>query len=242
MEAALIHRKPMGIIVDEAHHLAKAASGRRLQDQLDHLKYFENMTGVSHILVGTYEMRPFRMVNAQLACRSIDVHFPRYDATKEDDAQIFQSVLWALQRQLPVEEEPQLAEQYWEFLYARSLGCIGLLKLHLNRALSMALSEGTRTILLSHLQQTAMSEAKVALALRNAIESEAELVETEGADERLLTLMGLREPQKTLLTDATPIDEEQKQTHPRSRGRPGKRSEGRDEIEAVPDGQDQAAG
>ena len=38
--------------------------------------YFENATGASHILVGTYEMRPFRKANAQLACRSVDVHFP----------------------------------------------------------------------------------------------------------------------------------------------------------------------
>src|SRR5260370_3601504 len=161
MEAALIHRKPMGIIVDEAHHLAKAASGRRLQDQLDHLKYFENMTGVSHILVGTYEMRPFRMVNAQLACRSIDVHFPRYDAAKEEDVQLFQSALWALQRQLPVEEEPLLAEQSWEFLYARSIGCIGLLKLHLNRALGLPLSEGAKSLNLRPFQQTALPEASV---------------------------------------------------------------------------------
>ena len=198
MESALLHRQPLAIIVDEAHHLAKASSGRRLQDQLDHLKYFENLTGVSHILVGTYEMRPFRTVNAQLACRSVDVHFPRYDAAKEEDVQLFQSALWALQRQLPVEEEPLLAEQSWEFLYARSIGCIGLLKLHLNRALGLALSEGAKTITLAHLQQTALSEARVTLALRNAIESEAALVEAEGADERLLTLMGLRGPQTPL--------------------------------------------
>jgi len=191
MESALTHRQPLAIIVDEAHHLAKASSGRRLQDQLDHLKYFENLTGVSHILVGTYEMRPFRTVNAQLACRSIDVHFPRYDAAKEEDVQLFQSTLWALQRQLPVEEEPLLAEHSWEFLYTRSIGCIGLLKLHLNRALSLALSEGAKTLTQAHLQQTALSEARVTLALRNAMESEAELGEAEGADERLLTLMGL---------------------------------------------------
>ena len=29
METALLHRKPVAIIVDEAHHLAKAASGRQ---------------------------------------------------------------------------------------------------------------------------------------------------------------------------------------------------------------------
>ena len=243
MESALLHRQPLAIIVDEAHHLAKASSGRRLQDQLDHLKYFENLTGVSHILVGTYEMRPFRTVNAQLACRSVDVHFPRYDAAKEEDVQLFQSALWALQRQLPVEEEPLLAEQSWECLYARSIGCIGLLKLHLNRALGLALSEGAKTITLAHLQQTALSEARVTLALRNAIESEAELVEAEGADERLLALMGLRGPQ-TPLKSSVSAQEEQKsdQPTPRPRKRPGKRSEGRDEIGNVPGEEGQAAG
>ena len=224
MEAALLQRQPLAVIVDEAHHFAKATSGRRLQDQLDHLKYFENVTGVSHILVGTYEMRPFRMVNAQLACRSIDVHFPRYNATNAEDCQIFQSVLWALQRQLPVEEEPLLTEECWEFLYTRSIGCIGLLKLHLNRALSVALAEGARTIQFSHLRQTAMSEARVALALRNAMESETELVEAEGADERLLTLMGLRGKPVSAQPQAA---EERKpdQPAPQLHKRPGQRQQ-----------------
>jgi len=244
MEAALLQRKPIAVIVDEAHHFAKATSGRRLQDQLDHLKYFENLTGVSHILVGTYEMRPFRMVNAQLACRSIDIHFPRYDASKAEDCQVFQSVLWALQRQLPVEEEPLLTQQCWEFLYTRSIGCIGLLKLHLNRALSVALREGARTIRLSHLQQTAMSESRVALALRNAVESEAELVEAEGADERLLTLLGLRAKPASLKPQTSRMEEEQKpdKPAPRSQKRPGQRSEGRDAIFQSLSGEEQVAG
>lgn len=109
-EAAYLERKPLAIIVDEAHHLAESTRGSRLVAQLNHLKNFENTTGVSHILVGTYEMRPFRKVNPQLALRSIDVHFPRYDMTKEQDCLIFKSLLWALQRQLPVEEEPLLAQ------------------------------------------------------------------------------------------------------------------------------------
>ena len=227
MESALLRRKPIAVIVDEAHHLAKATSGRRLQDQLDHLKYFENLTDVSHILVGTYELRPFRTVNAQLACRSTDVHFSRYDAAKEEDAQVFRSVLWALQRQLPVEQEPPLVDQ-WEFLYARSIGCIGLVKLHLNRALSMALTEGARTVTLTHLRKTALPEAKVELALSNALESETELTESVGADERLLTLLGLRGPQPKGVQKK---QEEQKQRAPSEKqGRPGKRGPVRDEI------------
>src|SRR6266568_5313772 len=231
METALIQRKPLAIIADEAHHLAEAARGSRLQSQLNHLKHFENAAGVSHILVGTYEMRPFRKANAQLACRSIDVHFPRYDATIETDAQVFQSVVWALQRQLPVEKEPSLLD-HWEFLYARSIGCIGWLKMHLNRALNLALTEKAKTVTLAHLRRTAPSEMRVELALRNALESEAELTEPDGADERLLTLLGLRgpgtTPQSKAKTDEQPAS-------PLRQDRPGKRSPGRDATGQKPD-------
>jgi AAA domain len=231
METALCERKPLAIIVDEAHHLAEAARGSRLQSQLNHLKHFENATGVSHILVGTYEMRPFRKVNAQLACRSVDVHFSRYDAAIDADAQVFQSIVWALQRQLPVEQEPALVE-HWEFLYARSIGCVGLLKMHLNRALNLALTERTKTVTLPHLRKTALSEARVELALRNALESEAELTESEGADERLLTLLGLRESRtpsqsKAKTDEPLPV--------PKKQDQPGKRSPGRDATGQEPD-------
>jgi AAA domain len=239
METALLQRRPLALIVDEAHHLAKTASGRHLQDQLDHLKYFENLTGVSHLLVGTYELRPFRKINAQLACRSVDIHFPRYDAAKEEEAQAFRSVLWALQRQLPVEQEPQLVDQ-WEFLYARSIGCIGLVKMHLNRALNLALTEKKKMVTLAHLRKTALPEARVELALRNALESETELAEAAGADERLLTLLGLRGPQSNA---PQRTQEEKPQSAPERRGRPGKRGPVRDEIgEATIPDEKQVAG
>src|SRR5712691_9703398 len=238
METALLERKPLAIIADEAHHLAEAARGSRLQSQLNHLKHFENATGVSHILVGTYEMRPFRKINAQLACRSVDVHFPRYDATIDQDAQAFQSVVWALQRQLPVEQEPPLLD-HWEFLYARSIGCIGLLKMHLNRALNLALTEQVKTVTLTHLRKTALPEARVEAALRNALESEAELAESAGADERLLTLLGLRRPRSDT---SQPMQEEKQPSSPNPQGRPGKRGPVRDEIGggAIPDEQEAA--
>jgi len=235
MEEALIQHQPYAVIVDEAHHLAKAASGRTLQDQLDHLKYLENRTGVCHVLVGTYEMRPFRKVNAQLTGRSIDVHFPRYDATKQEDREEFRSVLWALQRQLPVEEEPLLTEQHWEMLYARSIGCIGLLKLHLIRALALALSQEARTLTEAHLRATALPEDRVKEMLSAALSGEADLAEPTGADERLLALLGLRDPETVVKAEETASGT--KQDHPtsslRSRGRrPGNRVPGRDPIGA----------
>jgi hypothetical protein len=236
MEEALLQRKPFALIVDEAHHLAKARSGRRLQDNLDHLKSIENVTGVSHVLVGTYEMRPFRKVNAQLACRSVDVHFPRYDLINEDDCQIFRSVLWALQRQLPIEEEPLLAEHHWEFLYARSIGCIGLLKLHLNRALNLALSEGARTLTETHLRETASSDVRVKHALRTILESEAEVVEAEDADEQLLTLLGRPSPTyPSLAKEAKAVDAQTSAPSTAKSSRVGMRAPGRDPIGFSPD-------
>src|SRR3989454_8221099 len=169
-------------------------------------------------------MRPFRKANAQLACRSVDVHFPRYDAAIDADAQVFQSVVWSLQRQLPVEKEPRLLD-HWEFLYARSIGCIGLLKMHLNRALDLALTEQAKTVTLAHLRKTALSETRVELALRNALESETELTESEGADERLLTLLGLRGPHPAT---SAKTQAEEPSPKPKKPDRPGKRSPGRD--------------
>jgi len=209
VEEAYIQRHPYAVIVDEAQHLAKAASGRTLQAQLDHLKDLENQTGVSHVLVGTYEMRPFRKASAQLAGRSIDVHFPRYDATKQRDREIFRSVLWALQRQMPLREEPLLAEKHWEYLYARSIGCIGRLKMHLNAALNSALIEDANTVTQAHLRANEPGEDRVKLWLSTAIKGEVDLTEREGADERLLELLGLRVAQKPSIQDETTSGEKE---------------------------------
>jgi len=184
-------------------------------------------------------MRPFRKVNPQLALRSVDVHFPRYDMRSEQDCLIFKSILWALQRQLPVEEEPLLAEKHWEFLYARSIGCIGLLKLHLNRALNRALKEGARTVTLEHLRQTAASDVRVKLALRNALESEAEFVEAKDADEQLLALLRkpLSPPSSSVKQGENEQDQVQPSIAPKNRT-PGKRAPGRDLTGAKVDGEE----
>src|SRR3989440_424739 len=232
MEEALIHHYPYAVIVDEAHHLAKAASGRTLQDQLDHLKDLENRTGVCHVLVGTYEMRRFRTVTPQLAGRSVDVHFRRYDAAKKEDRHEVRSVLWALQRPLPLAVEPLLAEQHWEMLSARSIGCIGLLKLHLIRALALALTENGETITEMHLRATAPPEDRVKEMLSAALVGEEDLTEPDGADERLLELLGLRE--KATIPPMESGASETKQDQPASAAsgnrNPGDRNPSRDGL------------
>lgn len=84
-----------------------------------------------------------------------------------------------------------------------------------------------------------MPEARVELALRNALESEADLAEHDGADERLLTLLGMR-------GSRTPnIQEEDKGSTQAKSRRPGKREPGRDltgEGATILSDEEQAAG
>jgi hypothetical protein len=136
-----------------------------------------------------------------------------------------------IQRQLPVEEEPLLAQKHWEFLYARSIGCIGLLKLHLNRALNKALREGACTVTENHLHQTAAPDARIKLALRDALESEAEFVEAKNADEQLLALLRKSAPSLSSSAKQQSLQGEQEQIpSPRipKNQKPGKRAPGRD--------------
>jgi len=190
VEQALHYRQPVAFIIDEAQHLAKMASGRKLQDQLDCIKSIASMTGIVHILVGTYELLAFRNLSAQLSRRSVDIHFPRYRADREEDIRAFKSVLWAFQRHMPFVEEPELL-QHWVFCYERSIGCVGVLKDWLTRALAAALREGATTLTLKHLEKHALSIVQNEKMATEAIEGEAKLTENEGKRTRLLTLLGM---------------------------------------------------
>jgi hypothetical protein len=127
VERALAFRRPAAVLIDEAQHLAKMGTGRRLADQLDVIKSLANRTKTVHVLFGTYELLAFRNLSAQLSRRSIDVHFPRYRLSNPGDAKAFRTVLGTFEQQLPVREPPDLVKE-WEYLYERSVGCVGILK------------------------------------------------------------------------------------------------------------------
>jgi len=99
-EDVLKHRRPAALLIDEAQHLAKMSSGRKLQDQLDSIKSLANMTKIPVVLIGTYELLSFRNLSAQLSRRSVDVHFRRYRADRSEELKAFKNVLWSFQNHL----------------------------------------------------------------------------------------------------------------------------------------------
>ena len=111
VEQALRFRRPAAVMIDEAQHMAKIASGRRLLDQLDVIKSIANQTQTVHVLYGTYDLLAFRNLNGQLSRRSIDVHFPRYRAECAVDRKAFMSVLNSFAQQLPNPRSTRLVER-----------------------------------------------------------------------------------------------------------------------------------
>jgi energy-coupling factor transporter ATP-binding protein EcfA2 len=208
LEQALRYRRPQAVLIDEAQHLTKIASGRKLADQLDCLKSLANLTGCVHVLIGTYELLPFRNLSAQLSRRSTDIHFRRYRADRPEDAEAFQRIIYSFQRHLPLPEEPELWRD-WDYYYTYSVGCAGILKDWFTKTLSAVLEEGGRTITRKHLERHSWPLDQCEKMAQDAVEGESAFGDTTGSARRLQRLLGLGEP-STLIgatrTSVTNID------------------------------------
>src|SRR5215831_2424817 len=227
VEQALRFRRPAAVMIDEAQHIAKIASGRRLLDQLDVIKSIANQTQTVHVLYGTYDLLAFRNLNGQLSRRSVDVHFPRYRAESASDRKAFISVLNSFAQQLPIADPPDLARD-WEFLYERSIGCVGVLKQWLIRALAVALRAGEATLSRSNLESQAPSVAQADKIISEASEGEMRLMDTNEAVLRLREQLGLIPQNQS--QQSTKLKQPAQALEGRTRRRPGQRRPGRDII------------
>ena len=79
------HRRLIVFLTDEAQRFSKMASSSRQQAQMDAMQSMASMTNTLHGLFGTYELLEFRNLSGQLSRRSIDIHFPRYQADCPED-------------------------------------------------------------------------------------------------------------------------------------------------------------
>lgn len=190
LEQALRFRRPAAVMIDEAQHLAKIASGRRLLDQLDVIKSMANRAQTAHVLFGTYDLLSFRNLSGQLSRRSIDIHFPRYRAESAEDCKAFIGVLRSFAQQLPLAEPPDLVND-WEFLYERTIGCVGILKQWLARALSASLRKGQEKMTRADLEDHALSISQIDTILAEVTEGELRLTDSAEAATQLRTRLGL---------------------------------------------------
>jgi len=203
-EAALQRRAVRTVFIDEAQHMLKLASGMKLIDQLDWVKSMTNTTGVLHILTGTYELLAMRRLNGQTARRGLELHFPRYHYQHQPDQLTFQSTLVTLLGQIPLEVDIDDLAQYWPYFYERSIGCVGVLKDWLVRAVHAALAEGDRNLLFKRIQECALPLAQCESMALDATAGEQELHYTASQRQHLWKLLGMNDLSGTTTTESHP--------------------------------------
>jgi len=129
-------------------------------------------------------------LSAQLSRRSVDIHFPRYRSDDPEDLKAFRTVLHSFELHLPLSEPPDLVSE-WEYLYERSIGCVGVLKEWLMRALAGVLRKDANVLTLRDLESHALNVAQCDKMLAEVLEGETRLLESSGERARLRTRLGL---------------------------------------------------
>jgi hypothetical protein len=128
-----------------------------------------------------------------------------------------------------VAEQPDLLAE-WEYLYLRSVGCIGLLKQWLLDALDDAMEQDAGTLTRATLERTAPLPSKSKKVLEEALEGEAKLAELDpdadprAAEMELRVLLRLA-PSPAQSPSATGLAMSAKQAR-----RPGERKPARDPV------------
>lgn len=193
MEEAMQRHSVRAVILDEAQHLMTVGNGKQgsmLLDQLDWIKSMTNVTDIVHILIGTYDLLSFTHLNGQASRRGLPIHFPRYQLQREEDCLQFQAALLALLQKVPLQTDAEtLVVEHWLYFYERCIGCIGILKDWLLRAVSAALDDEASTLTLDYLHAHALDIAQCEQMALDAIEGEQKLSYNEGRREHLWRLL-----------------------------------------------------
>ena len=162
------------VILDEAQHLIQSGDDKQPKDQLNWIKSMTTETGVLHILIGTYGLLPFCNLDGQMARRGSEIHFAPYHMEDENDCQAFRNACSSLLKQIPLNIDHDSLMQRWWYFFEGSIGCIGILKQWLVRALYKALREENAELTRTHLEQSVLPDAKWTRMRADARSGEAE--------------------------------------------------------------------
>jgi hypothetical protein len=169
LEGVLKRRRTKLLVIDEAAHIFGHSKGEALAASVDALKSLGNLTGVTLALVGSYDLYRLVELSAQVSRRTGIVHFGRYGIDSVDDAGAFAKVLEKLQVHMPIEDMPDLSKLAPK-LHLACLGCVGILKTTLARALTLALAEGRWRD--SHLERALLTEGQLEAILTETLAGE----------------------------------------------------------------------
>ncbi|MCO5189463.1 MAG: ATP-binding protein [Anaerolineae bacterium] len=224
MVGSLYQRGVKVLFYDDAQHLQMVTKAQRLQDQMENLKWLSDVSETTIVLVGTYDVLNLIDLSGQLARRSTTIHFARYHAEDSVEFQQFANVVYAFQQHMPLKEPPKLVE-HCDYLYERTLGCVGLLKGWLERVLVRLLADGSDSCITEELLKSCTDVRKLVAVAKEAVAGEQRVYATEGLQAELQGLLQtaarIPQPSKQI---ARPISTRQ------NKHRPGERRAKRDKV------------
>ena len=200
IENAFFYRKTKAFLIDEAQHFFKINSnkkgeGEKNQRQFNSIKSLANMGNTKIVLFGTYELNAVINLDGQLSRRVKEIHFSRYDYTKESEKKNFNSILLTFQKLLPLQDEPNLIS-HSEYIYENSIGCAGILKDWLKRCLADAIENDEKTITFSNLKKNALKTKKLLTLANEAISGEIAFKESDSDKDKLKALLGTKKEEE----------------------------------------------
>jgi len=132
VERALEARGTKLLVIDEAAHIIRQSSPRRLEIQLDTLKSLSNACGAQILLIGAYDLYQLMSLSGQLSRRTHVLHFERYRQDRDEDKWAFATCVQQFQDTLPHLWSNKLFP-HAAALQDNTVGCIGTLSAVLMR-------------------------------------------------------------------------------------------------------------
>jgi len=109
----------------------------------------------------------------------------------ENDCQAFRNAYLSLLKQIPLNVDHDILMQRWWYFFEGSIGCIGILKQWLVRALYRALREESAELTRAHLEQSVLPDAKWERMRADARSGEAEFQYADGQNSYLSNLASM---------------------------------------------------
>lgn len=223
-ENLLKHRRPPAVLLDEAQVIT-IAPATRLEDQFNVIKSISSQTQIPHVLLGTYKLLPVLNLDGQVSRRTVDLHFKRYTGSDKHRTE-FANTLRNLALAIPFEEPPDL-DPYIDLFHEKTAGCIGLLKVWLERSYGEALRAGARTLSEKHINEHVTPRDKLTKLFDEIANGETSLSEMTGKYE---VALGRVFPKATVAQDVGGARFEPEAKQEAAKRKPGQRRPERDKI------------
>lgn len=192
-ESMVRHRRVRAIILDEASAILRLKSGLKPLLSFEILKSLAVEFKVPIILIGAYDLLGVLEGSGQLLRRSDVIHLRRYavgrTTAKVPDEERFRDVLNAFLQEIQIKQDPDLLE-HTDYFFAKSVGCVGVLKDWLDRALVDALSRQEPVLTREIIETQALTNRKLMRLAEEAIAGELRLDDCN--DEELAGALGLK--------------------------------------------------